>query len=130
MPRQIGHPGAPVSVGFRPPRRNAAARTALRPPLPSGRGRIRDSGTGEGCDLSGERAPRTPTLSRTGEGARRATRASTRGWLPSDSGRGDAASAGPERGPVTPPPPARPRSGRRRASRRGRPPRRRGTGWR
>jgi hypothetical protein len=46
----------------------------MRPPLPSGSGRIRDSGTGEGCDLSGEICPLTPTLSRTGEGARCAAR--------------------------------------------------------
>ncbi|KAB1075765.1 hypothetical protein F6X51_03660 [Methylobacterium planeticum] len=58
------HPG-PTD---RPRRRRA-------PPLPSGRGRIRDSGTGEGCGLSGGVASLTPTLSRTGEGARRASRA-------------------------------------------------------
>ncbi|WP_236960880.1 Y-family DNA polymerase [Methylobacterium durans] len=43
-------------------------------PLPFGRGRVRASAPGEGCDLSGEVAPLTPTLSRTGEGARRAVR--------------------------------------------------------
>ncbi|KAB1080384.1 hypothetical protein F6X53_06715 [Methylobacterium soli] len=50
------------------------------PPLPSGRGRVGASRPGEGCGLSGQRAPLTPArfsgkLSRTGEGARRATRA-------------------------------------------------------
>ncbi|MEE7489078.1 hypothetical protein MOTC310_00700 [Methylobacterium oryzae] len=32
-------------------------------------------GQGEGCDLSGQFSTLTPTLSRTGEGARRVTRA-------------------------------------------------------
>ncbi|KAB1076226.1 hypothetical protein F6X51_01425 [Methylobacterium planeticum] len=49
------------------------------PPLPSGRGRVGASRPGEGCDASGEVASLTPTLSRTGEGARRATRARSNG---------------------------------------------------
>ncbi|GLS63098.1 hypothetical protein GCM10007888_14790 [Methylobacterium oxalidis] len=47
--------------------RHAAGR---RPPLPFGRGRVRAGAPGEGCDLSGNLAPLTLSLSRTGEGTR------------------------------------------------------------
>ncbi|KAB1070711.1 hypothetical protein F6X53_29845 [Methylobacterium soli] len=49
-------------------------------PLPSGRGRVGASRPGEGCDLSGGGCPLTPTLSRTGEGVRRALRVGPATW--------------------------------------------------